>query len=228
MTRTVFYGFDAWVATITGQTTCTWWWQDPSQHGYSGPTVACDLGKDPQAVRAGKITLANIQCDDNQGLGTNGQTRIGPIFPGGTMIGTCWLLSTFYNGLRTKPARLPDGAQCYSYEFENLLDWCGTTSTARYQGTYASIIAQNGNLGQCQVWQPGTSLIPGQGPMGTYWLDFTNDIDPFGGGYTMIGLGPSDPKSGALFIKFGGTVNFPPKNPTFLGGFLPRKIHADR
>jgi hypothetical protein len=229
MTRSVFYGFNAYIGSIKGATSCAWWPADPASHGYNPALlIDVDLARCPQGVRNGTIALALMQLDDFQGWGGNGQTRIGPMFPGGTMNGTCWLETGFYNGLPNKPPRLPAGAQCHDYELCNLLDWKGTTTIARYQGCYAEILAVAGGLAQTSVWLPGTSRIPGQPPIGTYWLDLGHGFDPIGA-YTKIGIGPNDPKSGALFVAYGGVIPLsPPKHPVTLGGAVPRRHHVDR
>lgn len=230
MTRTVFYGFNAWVGSIKGATVCGWWPVDPATIGYDpNQLIQVDLAKCPQGVRTGQIAINLIQCDDYQGWGSNGQTRIGPMFPGGTMTATCWLEQSFYNALANPPARLPPGAQCHDYEFCNLVDWVHTQTTARYQGTYAKIVNINNNLAEVSVWLPGTSRIPGQPPIGTYWVDLTVGFDPITNGYTTIGIGAGQPRSGALFVAYGGVIPLsPPKNPVALGGVVPRRQHVVR
>src|SRR6478609_2850902 len=95
MTRSVFYGFPAFVGSITGPTTCSFWTDDPAQIGWNSPQVTVDLSKNPEAVRRGAITEAQVQADDHALLGTGGMTRIGPMFPGGAMIGAVYLEQAF-------------------------------------------------------------------------------------------------------------------------------------
>src|SRR3569623_592670 len=95
MSRSVFYGFGAFVGSITGPTTCSFWPDDPAQIGWTSPQVKVDLSQNPEAVRRGLIAEDAVQADDHASWGTGGLTKIGPMFPGGAMIGAVYLQDAY-------------------------------------------------------------------------------------------------------------------------------------
>lgn len=228
MTRSIFYGFVAFVGSIKSSTECAFWPGDPGTHKWStNVLINVDLAMNPQLCRSGKITPSDITVDDYGGYSVIGQTTIGPMWPGGTMNGTCWLESTFWANLAksgNQPPRLAPDAQCYDYELCNVLYWDGPLAHRRFQGLYATIQSVQGTNALCTVWQPGTSLIPGQNPLGTWWIDLLTLAHPIEKGFTQIGVGPSDPKQGALFLDIAARSIVPfatPKNPRPMGGVVP-------
>ncbi|HEY4242048.1 MAG TPA: hypothetical protein VGM88_19645 [Kofleriaceae bacterium] len=202
-TRTVFYGFGAWVGQTTGITSCGWWAQDPNTlippHD---PTklIPTDIGMNPQDVRAGKIPAAAIQADDAPVNG--GLTKVGPTFPTGSVVNGLWLEQAKYDALAAgiKPGRIPTGMLCRDYELKTVFYWAGALANRRFWGLYAEIVATSGVQAQCKIWAPGTSLQPDQQPQTTAWLNLATVAHPIEVGFTEIGTGASDPKSGALFL----------------------------
>jgi hypothetical protein len=228
MTRSIFFGFGAFVGSIKGATQCAFWPGDPASFKWaSSAQIEVDLAMNPQLARGGKITPADIVVDDYAGYAVSGQTTIGPMWPGGTMNGTCWLESMFWENLAktgNQPPRLPADAQCHDYELCNVLYWDGPLAQRRFQGLYATIQAEKGSLALCTVWQPGTSQIPGQNPLGTWWLDLDKLAHPIEKGFTEIGVGAGVPKQGALFLDIAARTIVPfdtPKNPRPMGGIVP-------
>src|ERR1700733_166461 len=201
MTRTVFYGFGAFVGTISGPTTCGWWPDDPAKLGFAaGALIPIDLGKNPQAVRTNAIKPADIQADDYAGYTFGGLTKIGPMFPGGVMTGACWVESTYWASLAAKGMQPAFGdAQCRPYELTSVLYWQGALAGRRFNGVHAVIHSVQGALANVSIWQPGSSLIPGQPPLSTSWLDLAAVAHPIEKGFTEIGVATGNPTSGALF-----------------------------
>jgi hypothetical protein len=200
--RSVFYGFGAFVGQYTGLTTCGWWPQDPATLNPPYDTtklVPSDIGKNPQLVRTGGITASQIQADDSPAYG--GLTKIGPQFPGGSMTNGCWLESNYYNALPSgvKPSR-DVGLQCYEYELKSVLYWTGPLQSRKFYGFYASIQSEQGTSAMVSVWNGGTGRVPGQQPAGTWWLDLAAVAHPIESGFTAIGTGIGNPKIGALFL----------------------------
>lgn len=228
MTRSMFYATGAVIGSITGPTTVSFWPDDPQKFGWGqGSLVPIDLGKNVSAVRAGKLGVADIAVDDYVGYG--GATGIGPMYPGGVMTGMCWLSSQQWAVLAGKGlplSRIPAGAPCRDYEMTSVLYWNGTTPDRRYYGMYAAIVPGTADLknhtAMVTIWQPGTSQIAGQLPLGTYLLDFTPGqwVHPVEKGLTEIGIEPGQPQTGGLFLDWSArkVVPYdPPKNPTFSG-----------
>lgn len=236
MTRSVFYGFSAYIGSITGPTSCAFWPTDPGSLNWAPALqIPVDLSLNPQAARANKVKPGDIQVDDYVGFALGGATGIGPMFPGGTMNAMCWLESTYWASLAAKgnqPPRLPPNAQFKAYEMCSVLYWDGALANRRFQGLHAQIQAEQGTRALVTIWQPGTSQIPGQNPLGTWWLDLAQLAHPVEPGFTEIAVGPGAAKVGALFLDAAakGTVvpYDTPKNPHPLGGIVVTGGRRDR
>ena len=212
--RSIFYGFGAFVGQYNGLTTCGWWPKDPSTLTPPYDTsklVPTDIGKNPQLVRTGGITAAQIQADDSPTYG--GLTKIGPTFPG-SMTNGCWLESSYYNALPTavKPSR-DVGLQCYEYELKSVLYWSGPLQGRKFYGFYASIQSENGTTATVSVWNGGTGRVPGQQPAGTWSLDLAAVAHPVESGFTAIWVGVGAPKIGALFLDSATVSNLRVERP---------------
>lgn len=201
--RTISYGFGAWVGTQTGLTTCGWWPKDPATLNPpfdNSKLINSDLAKNLQAVRNGQITTGQIQVDDAPVNG--GETKIGPTFPNGSLINACWLEKGDYDALAAakKPPRVPADMQCREYELATVWYWSGALANRRFWGFYAEITAEQGTSALVSVWPAGKSQEPGQGAAGSWWLNLPNVAHPIEAGFTQIGTGLQNPKQGALFI----------------------------
>jgi hypothetical protein len=202
--RSVFYGFGAWVGHQTSRTGCRWWANDPSmiqppfdpQH-----LITTDLAKSPQAVRTGAIQIADVEVDDPPQYG--GGTKVGPTWPTGSMWNALWLESGKYANLPvgTRPNRLNYGMQCREYELTTVLYWDGPLKGRRFWGYHAEITSEQGTQALVSIWPAGRSRIPGQLPIGTWWLDLSNVGHPIEPDFTQIGVGLGVAKQGALFLE---------------------------
>lgn len=202
MARSVFYGFGATVGSITGPTSCGWWPDDPALLNWDpAKQIPVDLGKNPEAARRGLIRVDEIQADDFAGYAHGGFTEIGPMWPGGRMTGACYLESTYWNGLGAgKPDRIARGLQARAYELTTVLYWDGPLAGRRFVGFYAEIQQVQGPRALAAIWAPGTSLVPGKAPHGVFWIDFPANVHAIEPDFTEIGVGPADPRAGALFL----------------------------
>jgi len=226
MSRSVFYGFPAFVGSFTGPTTCTFWTDDPAQIGWTSPQVPVDLSKNPDAVRRGAIAEPDVQADDHASLGTGGMTKIGPMFPGGTMIGAVYLQESYM----PSKGLAPPGPRPY--------EWCtiqyyasepAPLTSRRFHGFHAQILSVTSGISMVSVWARGTSSIPGQAPMGTWPIDLNRWAHPVGPGVTQIA---TPGQAGALFLDAlagaAGVIQFDwPKIPKAYGGvFVNGGRHA--
>jgi len=233
MARSVFYGFGAFVGTIKGPTTCAWWADDPARLNWDpAQQVTVDLSKTPEAYRRGLIKLDEIQVDDNPAYDPQGRTQIGPMWPGGTMTGACWVQATYWqNTLGGKPARNFHGLQGHTYEMCIAIDWDTNPAGQRFNGYYAEIVGTQAGttLAQVKVWNPGTSMIPQMQPAGTWWVDLAQQAMPIEPGFTEIGIAPGDAKQGALFLAASVAGAMPlaaPKTPYYAGDW-PADAHGE-
>ena len=231
MSRSVFYGFGAFVGKITGPTTCGWWWDDPAKLGWAdGALISIDLARSPSAVHGGRIEARDVVVDDFAGYGHGGLTKIGPMWPGGTMSGAIYIEKTFYDAMPAPPPRLPPDAQCRDYELCSVLYYSGPLAKRRFHGLYAEILGSQGNLAHVKVWQPGSSMAHVD-PIGTYWVDLAQIAHPIEPGLTEVGIGATDAKQGALFVDASAkkVIPFdPPKTPHWLGGASERRRRVVR
>jgi hypothetical protein len=221
-TRSIFYGFGAWVGRLDDRTTCSWWAADPNDIKFD-PTklIKVDLAKNPAAYLRGAITIDQIEVDDTPMDG--GLTKIGPTWPTGSWVNSIWLESTIYDSLPDKPEFPQRFMDCEAYALTTLLYWSKKAAPRRFWGLYAQIQAEQGSLALCTVWTPGTSAR--QPPSGSWWIDLATQADPISNGFTVIGTG-SNPKQGALFLDataFRGFRLMGPKLPPSEGGVtIPR------
>jgi len=218
-TRTVTYGFGAWVGLQKGVTSCGWWPQDPTTLKPPfdpNKLIDSDLSKNLQAVRNGTIKVDAIEVDDPPPFG--GETKIGATFPNGILIGGCWIPQEIYDALPKdkKPPRVPADMRCREYELTSVYYWDGNLANRRFWGFYAEIHAETLTSALCSIWPAGTSQVPGQLAAGSWWLDLTTQAHPIEKGFTEIGTG-ANPKQGALFLDASTRISIAPQ-----GVKLPR------
>ncbi len=209
VSRSVFYGFGGWVGQQSGTTSCNWWSQDPTTLNPPfdhAKWIANDLAKNPQAHRVSGLPVAQIQVDDAPPNG--GSTKLGPTFPTGSTCNACWLESNFYTALpgNQKPARIPGGVSCRDYELTTVLYWDGAMANRRFWGFYVEINSENAPSALVSIWPAGKSLVVGQLPAMSVWLNLNTQGHPIEAGFTQVGVGLAHPKQGALFID-APTVN---------------------
>ena len=226
MSRSIFYGFGAWVGGQKGRTTCAWWPDDPAGSAINfdqSKLIVTDLGRHPQAqatqASAAKAGAPAIEVDDPPSLG--GPTKLGPSFPTGSMINSIWLESNYWKSLTTnQPPRPPPYMQCRDYELTTVLYSAGPMKGRRFYGFYAEITSEQSQNALCSIWPAGKSLIPGQPPAGSWWINLQTSAHPIEPGLTEIGLDPKDPKKGALFLDIPSIGNLQlasPKLPPLTG-----------
>ena len=220
-TRSIFYGFGAWVGRLDGRTACAWWADDPSNLGFDhGQLIKTDLAKNPAAYLAGSISIDQLEVDDAPADG--GLTKLGPTWPTGSTINSVWLESNFYDHLPRRPAFPQPFMNCRGYELTTILEWApdGKSVHRRFWGFHCEITAEQGPLALCTVWTPGTSQT--QKPTGSWWIDLAAHADPIANGFTTAGTGAA-PKQGAVFLDAFGTRGLAlaaPKVPPYQGGQL--------
>lgn len=193
MTRTVFFGFGAYVGGISGQKKCSWWADEPANLNWAnGQLVPIDLSKNPTAARNGVIPVADIEVDDD--ITAGGLTEVGPLFPLGRNVGACWISETYWNALGgNKPPR-QYGDKFYDYELTSVQYWDGELQDRRFFGMHAKILNQQGALSRVRIWQPGYAKPPGVQVAGVAWLDLAQVADP---NFTTI---HNQGDEGALFL----------------------------
>jgi hypothetical protein len=231
MTRSVFFGFGAFVGSMSGPTTCAWWPDDPARLAWDpAKLIPVDLGKNPEAVRQGLIKVADIQCDDFTTDG--GLTKIGPRWPLGTTTGACWLEEAYWKALAPaiQPARIPNGVQCRPYELCSVLYWDGPLAGRRFIGFYGEIKSTSAANAMVELWNPATSLVPGQPSHGTFWLNLSTQAMAIEPGFTEIGTASAAPQKGAVFVE--ATVAnairpMGPKWPIWLGEDLLPSVEVE-
>lgn len=228
MTRAVFYQLPSWVSTTSGSTTASYWAVDPTTLVPPYDTsklITNDISKNVHAYNLGSISFAQITTDDPPIY--SGSTTIGPTWPGGTNTAAIGLEMGVYNALSAsiKPPRVPAGGSGHDYEYTTVQYVGGTLSNRRFLGFYVEIISVSHNNARCKVWAAGTGNGGGS-PAGTWWFDLSTQAMPIEPGYTVVGVGTGDPRTGALFLDsaaYGGVGLGFAKNPPSLGGsFEPR------
>lgn len=215
MTRSVFYGVGAFVGSITGPTTCAFWPDDPNKLKWdSGRLVKVDLANNPEAVRQGKIAQAEV--DDFDGYGTGGLTRVGPIFPSGSVLGTLYLEESKCaacgpNDPTTDPRK---------YEWATVVYYDGPLAGRRFYGFHGQVVNVNAGMALISLWARGTSTVA-TAPVRTFWLDMAKDLHPDDKSLPAVAVAKG--AQGGVFIDSkaggGGVTTFGgPKVPTWVGG----------
>jgi hypothetical protein len=214
MSKVTFYGLPAWVGAIHGPTICQWWRHDPAQLSWDRALLATvDLARTPSAALAGHIQVSEIEVDDHVGRG--GRTTIGPLWPGGTAIGACWVSDQYLarTGVSAQ-ATVPPGATGHGHEYMMIHYFDGEHGNRRFHGFHARLLQQHGQLSLVELWHPGTGAGPAQ-PAGSWWLDLGASADP---GTPPLATNQPAP----VFLDastVGGIKMINPKLPPYLGAF---------
>jgi len=220
-TRSIFYGFGAWVGRLDGPTACAWWADDPNNLGFDrGKLIEVDLARNPAAYLSGSIGLGDIQVDDAPANG--GLMKLGPTWPTGSTINGLWVEATFYDRLHHKPQFPQPFMSCHGYELTTIIEWApgGKSIQRRFWGAHCEISSEQGTLALCTIWTPGTAQT--QKPAGSWWIDLATQADPASNGFTTVGTGAA-PKQGALFLDspaMRSSLLAGPKLPAWQGGQL--------
>jgi hypothetical protein len=198
-TQHIFHAFSAFVGQLTGRTTCLFWPGDPSEKQIDwdlDKAFAVDLSKTPSAARAKKIKWEDVEVDDHSING--GLTTIGPLFPGGTLIGGVWLHDQYMKkiGLATssKPQHAHDHElRCVVYNGDKKF------GDRRFQGFHARVVGAPAKAGsqqvrRLQVWDAGHAKAKGEAAM--WWVDMEDASDT---NESTVGS-KSAPLEGSLYL----------------------------
>jgi len=217
MTKVTFYGLPAWVGAIHGPTICDWWNADPAQLNWDRSLLyTVDLAKTPSAANAGYIAASQIEVDDHTRNG--GRTTIGPMWPGGTTIGACWVSDSYLARAGGTAPGAPATAGSHKHEHTTIHYFDGEHGNRRFHGFQASVVKAHGPLSLVEIWNPGTSAASAK-PAGSWWLDLAADADP-------STPPPAPGTTGPLYLdaaKVNHMAMFSPKFPPYVGtfGFAP-------
>lgn len=201
MTKTVFHAFSAFVGSVTGRTTCSFWTDDPASSAINwdpSKMVSVDLSKTPSAARAKQITWADVQVDDYPMSG--GLTTIGPLFPGGQTIGAVWLSETYMKKIGLATTRKP--AHAHDHELRSIVyDGDPKYGDRRFQGFHAKVVgapatAAGQQLTRLQIWNAGAGKAGGHS--GTWWLDLDDIAD-----VAESDVGAKGAPEGSLYLDSG-------------------------
>jgi len=217
MSRLEFYGFPAWVGSMTGPTHCGWWGSEPAQVNWDPKAlIATNLSLTPSAVIAGKIKSSEVEVDDFAGNG--GRNTIGPQWPGAAVVGACWLRSTVWQAIDPKyrPPFPPPGASGHGYEYTTVQYLDGEQQNRRFHGFHARAVSDKGALTLVELWHPGTA-IANPTPAGSWWLDLAAVADPNG-----PQVHPANTPIGPVFLEHSTAKSLAvvePKLPRYVGSF---------
>ncbi|HSN29182.1 MAG TPA: hypothetical protein VLT45_22995 [Kofleriaceae bacterium] len=220
MARSVFYGVGAFVGSITGPTTCAFWPDDPVKLKWDPKLlVQVDLAKNPEACRQGKIKESDIEVDDFAGYGTDGMTRVGPLFPGGATMGIVYIEDSRCAACgASDPRKNPR-----PHEWMTVVYHDGALTGRRFYGFYGEVkdVKPANSMALISLWPRGTSGVVGQTPFGTYWLDTGVHLHPHDPTLPMVPITVG--QKGGVFVDSrasgGGVIKFdPPKVPSWVGG----------
>ena len=180
MTKIVFHAFSAFVGSVSGRTTCAFWSDDPASPAINWDLKklkTVDLAKTPSAARASG-NWGDVQVDDY--LMNGGLTTIGPLFPGGQMIGSVWLTEDYMKKIGLSPADKPGHA--HDHELRAVLyNGHPKFGDRRFQGFHAKAaavppaMAGTQKVTRVQIWNAGTGK--GGGHAGHWWLDLDDISD---------------------------------------------------
>jgi hypothetical protein len=134
-----------------------------------------DLAKTPSAAIAGYIKVDEIDVDDH--VTNGGRTTIGPLWPGGTVIGACWVSDSYLAKLGHRRPSLAIGGDGHAYEYTVIRYFGGEQQDRRFHGFHANLLQTHNHLSLVEIWHPGTGAGAAK-PHGPWWLDLTAHADP--------------------------------------------------
>jgi hypothetical protein len=220
--RYVFYGTGGFLGRIEGETRCSFWVDEPVDHGFDPALlIDIDLARTPSAAAAKQISWDEVQVDDCF-TGPNGQiggTTLGPRWPELRLAAAVYLEHSFVQSLPAalRPPCPPVGMSGRAYECTTTVYWPdGDDERAgkRYTGHHGVILEERGTLARVAVYPPGRSQTPNAQPV-HLWIDLASceQCDAGPASLTTIGTGDA-PKAGALFLVSGELAGHPSIPPT--------------
>jgi hypothetical protein len=219
--RCVFIGTPGYLGRIDGETRCSFWAQEPVDHGFDPDLlVDIDLALTPSAAAAKEIPWEAVQVDDCF-TGPNGivsGTTLGPRWPELLIAGAVYLEEGFWQSLPAdrRPACPPLGGRGEPCETMTAVYWPHVDDPRaglRYAGHCAQILEERGTVAHVAVHPPGRSKDPDV-PTARMWIDLASSeqCDSGPDSLTTIGVGDA-PKRGALFLISGQLPTLQPTSP---------------
>src|SRR5262245_5206647 len=209
--RSTFLGTGAFVGMIEGDCRCSFWADEPTDHGFDKTRlISIDLSRSPSAAAARAIDWSDVEVDDCilSSSGKPSGTTIGPRWPEMQLLGAVYLEQNTWARIPEpmRPLCPPAGAEGRDYEFMTAVYWPHTDDPRagmRYSGHHAEIIEEQGTLAHVAIFPAGASTRPDAQPM-AMWIDLADpeQCDAGVDSLTQIGTGDA-PKAGALFLPSG-------------------------
>ncbi len=209
--RSTFIATGAFVGSIDGDSRCSFWADEPTDHGFDKKLlISVDLSRTPSAAAAGEIGWEEVEVDDCM-LSPSGEpsgTTLGPRWPELQLVGAVNLEMNLWKRLpeERRPACPTPGAQGRDYEFMSVVYWPETDDPRagmRYMGHHGEILEEQGTLARIAIYPPGASLCPSVQPM-AMWIDLASPEQCDAGEHSLTQIGVGDgAKSGALFLFLG-------------------------
>jgi hypothetical protein len=217
--RCVFVGTPGFLGRIDGETRCSFWAQEPVDHGFDPDLlIDVDLACTPSAAVAKEIPWEAVEVDDCF-AGPNGMvsgTTLGPRWPELAITGAVYLERGFRLSLPAsrRPACPPLGLHGEPYETMTTVYWPDLDDPRagrRYAGHHAEILEERGTLAHVAVHPPGRSQDPEVATV-KMWIDLASPEQCDAGPESLTAIGAGDaPKRGALFLISG---QLPTDHPT--------------
>ncbi len=204
--RSLFITTSAFIGRIDGDTRCSFWAEEPTEHGFDAARlVSIDLALTPSAAARGEISWDAVQVDDSV-MGLNGAlsgTTVGPRWPEMHLSGVVLLEATIWRRLASA-AHLscpPAGASGHDYEYQTVVYWphrSDPRSGRRYAGYHAEILETRGDLARVAIYASGGA---GRGAKpAVAWIDLASPDECDAGPDSLTQIGVDGPKKGALFL----------------------------
>lgn len=219
-TKHIFHAFNGYVAQVTGRTSCLFWTDDPNDRAINWDislAYPVDLAMSVSAARAGRIPWEDVQVDDHSMNG--GLTSIGPLFPGGSVIGGVWLHAYYMAKIGLTTASKPQHA--FDYELRSVL-YAGDKvyGDRRFHGFHAEIegqpaLAASAQVTRLKVWNAGTGMDGG--PAMAWWFDLNDVSDTSESTVGARGAGSLYIDADKRLLAFSGGGGGGPKLPKSLG-----------
>lgn len=120
--RSTFVGTGAFVGMIETESRCSFWADEPTDHGFDKQRlISIDLSRTPSAAAAREIEWSDVEVDDciRSAAGTPSGTTIGPRWPELQLVGAVYLEHDTWKRMpqASRPACPPVGADGHDYQY---------------------------------------------------------------------------------------------------------------